>query len=214
MEVTLISSSSMNPTSLCEVAAAMCTQSDKPAQALRAAMRSGHDSVLEHASFTFEIKGVSRVLLAQLTRHRIASFTVLSQRYVDQGNREYVMPDSIQNNELTSSLFADVVSQLDEIYEKLIRAGIPKEDARYILPQCITTDLIMTMNARELGHFFSLRCCNRAQTEIRLLADKMLQIVVKEHPELFKNAGPGCVRGHCPEAKPCGHPRNPEEWRA
>lgn len=214
MEVTLISSSSMNPTSLCEVAAAMCTQSDKPAQALRAAMRSGHDSVLEHASFTFEIKGVSRVLLAQLTRHRIASFTVLSQRYVDQGNREYVMPDSIQDNELTSSLFADVVSQLDEIYEKLIRAGIPKEDARYILPQCITTDLIMTMNARELGHFFSLRCCNRAQTEIRLLADKMLQIVVKEHPELFKNAGPGCVRGHCPEAKPCGHPRNPEEWRA
>lgn len=214
MEVTLISSSSMNPTSLCEVAAAMCTQSDKPAQALRAAMRSGHDSVLEHASFTFEIKGVSRVLLAQLTRHRIASFTVLSQRYVDQGNREYVMPDSIQDNELTRSLFADVVSQLDNIYEKLIHAGIPKEDARYILPQCITTDLIMTMNARELGHFFSLRCCNRAQTEIRLLADKMLQIVVKEHPELFKNAGPGCVRGHCPEAKPCGHPRNPEEWRA
>lgn len=213
MEVTLISSSSMNPTSLCEVAAAMCTQSDKPAQALRAAMRSGHDSVLEHASFTFEIKGVSRVLLAQLTRHRIASFTVLSQRYVDQGNREYVMPDSIQDNELTRSLFADVVSQLDNIYEKLIRAGIPKEDARYILPQCITTDLIMTMNARELGHFFSLRCCNRAQDEIRLLADKMLKILVKDYPELFGNAGPGCVRDHCPEAKPCGHPRNPEVWR-
>lgn len=213
MEVTLISSSSMNPTTLCEVAAAMCTQSDKPAQALRAAMRSGHDSVLEHASFTFEIKGVSRVLLAQLTRHRIASFTVLSQRYVDQRDRTYVMPETIRDNELTSSLFADVVSQLDDIYEKLIRAGIPKEDARYILPQCITTDLVMTMNARELGHFFSLRCCNRAQTEIRLLADKMLQIVVKDYPELFKNAGPGCVRGHCPEAKPCGHPRNPEEWR-
>lgn len=214
MEVTLISSSSMNPTTLCEVAAAMCAQSDRPAQALRAAMRSGHDSVLEHASFTFEIKGVSRVLLAQLTRHRIASFTVLSQRYVDQHDRTYVMPETIRDNELTSSLFADVVSQLDDIYEKLIRAGIPKEDARYILPQCITTDLVMTMNARELGHFFSLRCCNRAQTEIRLLADKMLQIVVKDHPELFKSAGPGCVRGHCPEAKPCGHPRNPEEWRA
>ena len=213
MDVKLISKPDMNAVSLCGHAAAMCTQTDKPAQALRAAMRSGHDSVLEHASFTFEIHGVSRVLLAQLTRHRIASFTVLSQRYVDQSSREYVTPATIQNNDDLRDVYAETISSLDKIYEQFIRRGVPKEDARYLLPQAITTDLIMTMNARELGHFFSLRCCNRAQDEIRLLADEMLKILVKEFPELFKNAGPGCVRGACPEARPCGHPRKAEEWR-
>jgi thymidylate synthase (FAD) len=213
MDVKLISKPDMNAVSLCEHAAAMCTQTDKPAQALRAAMRSGHDSVLEHASFTFEIRGVSRVLLAQLTRHRIASFTVLSQRYVDQSNREYVMPTTIQNNDDLRDMYAEAISSLDKIYEAFIRRGVPKEDARYLLPQAITTDLILTMNARELGHFFSLRCCNRAQAEIRLLADEMLKLLVKEFPELFKNAGPGCIRGACPEARPCGHPRKAEEWR-
>lgn len=213
MDVKLISKPDMNAVSLCEHAAAMCTQTDKPAQALRAAMRSGHDSVLEHASFTFEIRGVSRVLLAQLTRHRIASFTVLSQRYVDQSNREYVMPTTIQNNDDLRDMYAEAISSLDKIYEAFIRRGIPKEDARYLLPQAITTDLILTMNARELGHFFSLRCCNRAQAEIRLLADEMLKLLVKEFPELFKNAGPGCIRGACPEARPCGRPRKAEEWR-
>ena len=213
MDVKLISKPDMNAVSLCEHAAAMCTQTDKPAQALRAAMRSGHDSVLEHASFTFEIHGVSRVLLAQLTRHRIASFTVLSQRYVDQSSREYVMPATIQNNDDLRDMYAETISSLDKIYEQFIRRGVPKEDARYLLPQAITTDLIMTMNARELGHFFSLRCCNRAQDEIRLLADEMLKLLVKEFPELFKNSGPGCIRGACPEARPCGHPRKAEEWR-
>lgn len=213
MDVKLISKPDMNAVSLCEHAAAMCTQTDKPAQALRAAMRSGHDSVLEHASFTFEIRGVSRVLLAQLTRHRIASFTVLSQRYVDQSNREYVMPTTIQNNDDLRDMYAEAISSLDKIYEAFIRRGVPKEDARYLLPQAITTDLILTMNARELGHFFSLRCCNRAQAEIRLLADEMLKLLVKEFPELFKNAGPGCIRGACPEARPCGRPRKAEEWR-
>lgn len=213
MDIKLISKPDMNAVSLCEHAAAMCTQTDKPAQALRAAMRSGHDSVLEHASFTFEIRGVSRVLLAQLTRHRIASFTVLSQRYVDQSNREYVMPTTIQNNDDLRDMYAEAISSLDKIYEAFIRRGVPKEDARYLLPQAITTDLILTMNARELGHFFSLRCCNRAQAEIRLLADEMLKLLVKEFPELFKNAGPGCIRGACPEARPCGHPRKAEEWR-
>lgn len=213
MDVKLISKPDMNAVSLCEHAAAMCTQTDKPAQALRAAMRSGHDSVLEHASFTFEIRGVSRVLLAQLTRHRIASFTVLSQRYVDQSNREYVMPTTIQNNDDLRDMYAEAISSLDKIYEAFIRRGVPKEDARYLLPQAVTTDLILTMNARELGHFFSLRCCNRAQAEIRLLADEMLKLLVKEFPELFKNAGPGCIRGACPEARPCGHPRKAEEWR-
>lgn len=98
-------------------------------------------------------------------------------------------------------------------YHTLVAAGVPQEDARYVLPQGITTDLIMTMNARELGHFFSLRCCNRAQREIRELADKMLAIMVAEYPELFGDAGPACVRGACHEAKPCGHPRVKNEWR-
>lgn len=213
MEVKLISKPDMGAVSLCEHAAAMCTQSDQPARALRGALRSGHDSVAEHAVFTFEIHGVSRVLLAQLTRHRIASFSVLSQRYVNQQDQEVIIPDSIKQNGEMLDLYVSQVSRLRWIYDAMVEAGIPKEDARYILPQGTTTDLIMTMNARELAHFFSLRCCNRAQWEIREMADKMLSILSAEFPELFGSAGPGCVRNACPEKRPCGHPRKVDEWR-
>ena len=211
MKVTLISKPSMGAVEVCEEAAVMSTQSGKPMQAMRAAIRSGHDSVLEHASFTFKIEGVSRVLLAQLTRHRIASFTVLSQRYVDQQDQGCVMPESIVNS-VFNSYFEEAVTKAYELYQTMVTTGIPKEDARYILPGGTTTDLIMTMNARELGHFFKLRCCNRAQREIRELADSMLRILRRQYPELFGQAGPACLRGECHEAKPCGHPRKQEEW--
>lgn len=210
MEIKLISAPDMGAVEVCEHAAAMSTQTGKPAQALRSAMRSGHDSVLEHASFTFEIRGVSRVLLAQLTRHRIASFTVLSQRYVNQQDQGCIIPASIVKSEY-ADLYAATVRTVHGIYREMIEAGIPKEDARYILPEGTTTDLIMTMNARELGHFFKLRCCNRAQWEIRELADAMLRICRRQYPELFGSAGPACLRGECHEAKPCGHPRKQEE---
>jgi len=212
MEVKLISAPDMGAVEVCEHAAAMSTQTGKPAQALRSAMRSGHDSVLEHASFTFEIKGVSRVLLAQLTRHRIASFTVLSQRYVDQSKQGCIIPKSIQDNPDAYELYMSWVIRIGAFYHNMIEAGIPKEDARYILPEGTTTDLVMTMNARELGHFFRLRCCNRAQWEIRELADAMLRICRRQYPELFGSAGPACLRGECHEARPCGHPRKQEEW--
>lgn len=212
MKVELIAHTT-DPLALCEEAAAMCTQSDKPAQALRGAIRSGHESVLEHASFTFRIEGISRITLAQLTRHRIASFSVLSQRYVDQKDQEIIIPESIKQNGEMLDLYVSHVSQLRWIYDAMVEAGIPKEDARYVLPQGTTTDLIMTMNARELGHFFSLRCCNRAQWEIREMADQMLRILVAQWPELFGQCGPGCIRGHCPEKRPCGHPRSAEDWR-
>lgn len=211
MKVELIAHTT-NPLALCEEAAAMCTQSDKPAQALRGAIRSGHESVLEHASFTFKITGISRITLAQLTRHRIASFSVLSQRYVDQSKQGCRLPDSINGSDYAER-FVDYCQIAGELYTELIKAGVPKEDARYILPQNVTTDLIMTMNARELGHFFSLRCCNRAQWEIREMADQMLRILVSRWPELFGQCGPGCIRGHCPEKRPCGHPRSAEDWR-
>lgn len=213
MKVTLISKPSMGAVEVCEEAAVMSTQSGKPMQALRAVIRSGHDSVLEHASFTFRIEEVSRVLLAQLTRHRIASFTVLSQRYVDQQDQGCVMPESIVNS-VFNSYFEEAVTKAYELYQSMVTAGIPKEDARYILPEGTTTDLIMSMNARELGHFFRLRCCNRAQQEIRDLADAMLRICRSKYPELFGQAGPACLRGECHEAKPCGHPRKQEEWDA
>lgn len=211
MKVELIAHTT-DPLALCEEAAAMCTQSDKPAQALRGAIRSGHESVLEHASFTFKITGISRITLAQLTRHRIASFSVLSQRYVNQQDADYVIPESVEKVKY-DDLYNDWYKTAHDLYRDMLEAGVPKEDARYILPQGTTTDLIMTMNARELGHFFSLRCCNRAQWEIREMADQMLRILIAQWPELFGQCGPGCIRGHCPEKRPCGHPRSAEDWR-
>ena len=201
------------PAELCGEAAAVCTDSDKPGSALRHALASGHTSVLEHAVFTFKVEGLSRVALAQLTRHRLASFDVQSQRYVKLNDWKAVIPDSIARSGLLVEADDCIRNRMD-IYQRLIDAGVPAEDARYVTPQAITTTLIMTMNARELLHFFSLRTCNRAQWEIRRLADQMLKICRKLVPEIFSHAGPGCVTGSCPEMKPCGHPRDKDEWRS
>jgi thymidylate synthase (FAD) len=131
---------------------------------------------------------------------------VQSQRYVNQANQQIVIPESVER-----SLYGEnaelAIKNCMNLYNLLVENGVPEEDARYVLPQGITTKLIMTMNCRELLHFFSLRTCNRAQWEIRQLADEMLEICRKRCPAIFANAGPGCVRGHCPEKRPCGHTR-------
>lgn len=197
-----------NPDDLAGLAAATCTRGHNRTKALNAAMESGHESVLEHVVFTFKINGVSRALLAQLTRHRIASFSVESQRYCDMSDMPVVTPETIADNAVVRREWLSLLERIECFYRFAVDQGIPKEDARYATPQGAVTNLIMTMNARELLHFFSLRCCNKAQWEIRDLADKLLDICRDLSPRIFLDAGPGCVRGMCPEAKPCGNPRH------
>jgi thymidylate synthase (FAD) len=160
-----------------------------------------HQSPFEHVSFTFGIEGVSRAMLAQITRHRIASFSVQSQRYVEMGHFGYVVPQTIAENDEALDEYQHLMYLVRIVYNKLIEFGIPAEDARFVLPNACETRMIVTMNARELLHFFSLRCCKRAQWEIRAVADEMLRLCKEVAPEIFAKAGPGCVRGHCPEGK-------------
>jgi thymidylate synthase (FAD) len=175
-------------------------------------MGMGHDSVLEHASFTFLVEGVSRVLLAQLTRHRIASFSVQSQRYVSyQSGFGYIVPPAIRDlGEDAVAEYNSQMAQMQQWYEgwqqKLGNAGEKSnEDARFVLPGACETRVLFTMNARELRHFFSLRMCNRAQWEIRAMAQQMFEQVYPVAPALFADAGPGCISGPCPEGgRSCG----------
>lgn len=176
-------------------------------------MQMGHLSPIEHASFSFGIEGVSRALLAQITRHRIASFSVQSQRYVNQsakkGEFSYIIPPSIEAlGKEAVQRFEEQMKTMqtwyDEWVEALGNAGEKSnEDARFVLPNACETKMIVTMNARELQHFFALRCCNRAQWEIRELAWQMLALVMQKAPELFKGAGPACINGACSEGKMC-----------
>lgn len=189
----------------------------------------GHESPIEHASFTFGIEGVSRSLLAQITRHRMASFSVQSQRYVMEKQFEYVVPpeidclpearqlyisamenDQMQYEALTAMLMEKHMGEMLEsgMEEKAARRAAEKkaiEDARFVLPNACTTKMVLTMNARSLHNFFRHRCCNRAQWEIRDVAWQMLALVSEAAPNLFKNAGPSCISGPCPEGKmSCG----------
>jgi len=163
----------------------------------------GHISVIEHASFTFSIEGVSRVLTHQLIRHRIASYTQQSQRFVAYNTLEkYVTPPSISERMEAKKIFDETLEKISETYQKLLKLGIKKEDARFILPNAAKTNIIVTMNARELRHFFNMRCCTRSQWEIREVAIEMLKQAKKTAPALFENAGPSCVElGYCPEGK-------------
>lgn len=168
----------------------------------------GHYSVIEHAVFTFSVEGVSRALTHQLVRHRIASFSQQSQRYVSMKEPSFVTPHTVEDDPEALRVFDETMDAIWDAYSKLEAMGIPAEDARYLLPNGCTTNITITMNARELLHFFSMRCCNRAQWEIREMADQMLALCKEVSPVIFKDAGPGCVRGHCPEGKKsCGHPR-------
>lgn len=190
----------------------------------------GHESPLEHVSFTFGIEQVSRSLLAQITRHRIASFSVQSQRYVSEENGfSFVIPPEIEKNKNLNEVFLNFMNDSkvaydrllkalkEQNFEKFIRMGLNEveakkkaeklacEDARFVLPNACCCKLILTMNARSLINFFRLRCCNRAQWEIRQLAFKMLKLVVKIAPSLFERVGPGCVNSGCTEGRmSCG----------
>lgn len=199
-------------------------------------MSLGHESPVEHASFTFGIEGVSRSLLAQITRHRLASYSVKSQRYVNETDFSYITPPAIAGCAEAEQFFMDTMKniehsyeQLAEIlkknhYEKMVNEGISEkeaekraeksaiEDARFVLPNACETKMIVTMNVRSLYNFFSLRCCNRAQWEIRELATEMLKLCKKISPVLFKNAGPSCVCDKCSEGSmTCGKAKEMKE---
>jgi thymidylate synthase (FAD) len=165
----------------------------------------GHASLWEHASFTFTLENVSRSLLAEITRHRIASFSVKSQRYVKERNFDHIMPPTIEANGDAAAVFDRVMAAAGEAYNALLELGIPPEDARFVLPNACCTHIVVTMNARELLHFFRLRCCHRAQWEIRAVAEEMLRLAREAAPLLFDKAGPSCVWGGCGEGKlSCG----------
>jgi len=169
---------------------------------LEQVLKLGHTSVIEHASFTFAISDVSRSLTHQLVRHRIASFSQQSQRYVNLNEPNYVIPPSIGKNKKMKKAYEETMGVIWDQYNKLLKMKIPAEDARYVLPNGTCTNIMVTMNARSLLNFFELRCCLHAQWEIRLLANKMLQEVKKVAPMIFKNAGPSCkTKQICPEKK-------------
>ena len=187
----------------------------------------GHASPIEHASFTFGIEGVSRTFLAQVTRHRLASFSVQSQRYVRLEDFRYVVPPEIEaipeaKAQFIASMNDDARKYLELVHtlenahtarlmaegldEKAARAKASKqanEDARFVLPNACETKMVMTMNCRSLQNFFNLRCCNRAQWEIRAVADEMLRLVLPVAPHIFASAGPRCLTGPCPEGRMC-----------
>lgn len=185
----------------------------------------GHMSPMEHVSFTFYVEGISRACSHQLVRHRLASYSQQSQRYVRLDQFDYILPPAIEQNPQAKKIFEDAMERDQKAYQALVdelvqeelakgpvsdkeKKAIEKraiEDARYVFPNACETKVILTMNVRTLLHFFSLRCCNRAQWEIRNMAKQMLIEVKKVYPELFAKAGPGCLQGPCPEgAMTCG----------
>lgn len=183
-----------------------------------------HESPFEHVAFTFGIEDVSRTFLAQITRHRIASYSVQSQRYVNlKDTFNYIIPPEIESDEECLKLYNETIARekwtyntiSNKLKEKYIANGMSEskaekkaiEDARFVLPNACETKMIVTMNIRSLYNFFTLRCCNNAQWEIRNVANEMLKICKEISPTLFKNAGASCVRGKCPEGnKSCGKP--------
>ncbi len=175
-------------------------------------MEMGHDSPLEHVSFTFAIDGVSRVLSHQLVRHRIgASYSQKSQRYVNEFSKHtsFILPPTVSKDTAATAKYMDCMEQIFNTYQELCEL-VPQEDARYVLPNATCTNLVVTFNARSLLHFFQLRCCMRAQWEIRELAKEMRELVRKEAPTIFAYAGPTCeTLGICFEGeKSCGRVAN------
>lgn len=189
----------------------------------------GHESPIEHVSFTFAVEGVSRSLLAQITRHRHASFSVQSQRYVKKNNFVYITPPAVSEDTEINDIYRRAMSGAYDAYnsicdklagkyfDEFTAAGMSEkdakfksekkaaEDARFVLPNACETKMVVTMNARSLLNFFKLRCCNRAQWEIRALAEEMFRICYAAAPSIFCSAGPSCCRGNCTEGKmSCG----------
>ena len=217
MKVTLLNHTK-DPDRVCAAAAQSCysehgaselfenTTDEQAQKMIRKVVGMGHLSVVEHAHFTFSVEGVSRSLTHQLVRHRVASYSQQSQRYVAMNRAEYVVPPSVAADPESSKHFAKAMEDVWRVYRELAEV-VPKEDARYVLPNACFTNITVTMNARELWHFFNLRCCRRAQWEIRLMAWRMLEAVQKVAPILFADAGPRCLLGPCPEGEyTCGRP--------
>ncbi|MCM1507283.1 MAG: FAD-dependent thymidylate synthase [Ruminococcus flavefaciens] len=190
----------------------------------------GHESVMEHISFTFGIEGISRACSHQLVRHRIASYSQKSQRYVNENGFEFVTPPAVEEVPEAEEEYIRIIEEISKSYSRiadllteyhkknLMQNGLDEktalskarktanEDARFILPNACETKIVVTMNARSLFNFFRHRCCNRAQWEIRAVADEMLKICLEVAPDIFRHAGPSCVsEGKCPEGKmTCG----------
>lgn len=161
---------------------------------IRQILQSGHTSTIEHASFTFAIEGISRACSHQLVRHRLASYSMQSQRYVDLSKKgmRYVIPPSIRNNPKLKKLYQQKMAEVEQSYRAMLEAGVKAEDARFLLPNACETKIVVTMNARALGNFFQERLCSRAQWEIRALAREMRRLVVQVAPILFQKTGPTC----------------------
>jgi len=181
---------------------------DAVRRVLKTIITSGHTSALEHASYTFAVDGVSRAMTHQLVRHRLASYNQQSQRYVTYAHEPtFIVPPSVEEQPDTAQVFAAAATAAFDAYRALIDVGVPAEDARYILPNAMETKIVITMNVRELLHFFELRCCKRAQWEIRELALAMLALAEPTAPYIFMDAGASCRRGPCREgAMTCGDP--------
>lgn len=192
----------------------------------------GHESPIEHISFTFGIEGISRTCSHQIVRHRLASYSQQSQRYVDlQNSFNYIIPEAIKNNEKARTLYEESMKNDMDVYKKITESLIEEytkgvtdkneirnltkkalEDSRFALPNACETKIIVTMNARTLLNFFKERCCNRAQWEIRDVATQMLDLVLDVAPNVFSKAGAPCVFGKCPEGKmSCGNRQRPRE---
>jgi len=209
---------------------------EKTDKFLNILMELGHASPVEHVTFTFGIEGVSRSFLAQITRHRIASYSVQSQRYVKLNPFDYVCPPQILEDPEALKIYEESMAQAKSAYEKISDILIAKntahfmaegltekaaankaekqsiEDARFVLPNACETKMVVTMNVRSLYNFFNVRCCNRAQWEIRAVATEMCRLVKQVAPTLFKYAGPSCVHGACPEATmTCGKAKEMKE---
>lgn len=210
-----------NPVDVMAHAGANCYQSESTAKLVEHCRKSGHTAIMEFADFHFHVEGVSRALLAQITRHRIGtSFSVQSQRYVNKANFEYITPPSVgnesfvvwdiqdPNQEPATFTYKDMMDTIQAFYQALIDAGVPKEDARYVLPNACDTVLDFKANLRSLMHFMNLRLCNRAQWEIRELAQKMRDCIIAQAPELASYLVPKCEIHapycFCTEEKSCG----------
>ena len=183
---------------------------EKQEEFVKNIVASGHQSPLEHVKFTFAIEGVSRALTHQLVRHRLASYSMQSQRYVKEKDFDYIIPPAIEKNQETKDEFDKLMNTIQQSYTKLLllmgqdnlSGEVANQDARFVLPQAAETKIVVTMNCRELLHFFQHRCCSRAQWEIRQLANKMLKICVEKLPAVFADAGAKCEElGYCPEGE-------------